>query len=144
MEVAVGIRISAVLQCLFLAIIAKSMDLDRRNSKDEKLLEWTANFGRESNGGSMNGESTTTSANDIHGKFKPVLTHSNDRERNEVNPEVNDTVASIMAHPPMKTAPASSDIPSDFIPGNKFCYGQLPESRICDPQDIIGRDEGMH
>ena len=140
---------SAMLHCCIAIITARtmSMDLDNRNrpNEHEKILEWTDKFGREPNGQKASEETASENPNDVNGKFKPVLTRDKDKDKskNEVNNDGNHSVPSVMAHPPVTPPPDIGAALDNTIHGEKFCGGKLPESRLCDPHDILSANEGI-
>ena len=146
MDFAGGIRIGAMLHCCIVIITAKALDLDNRirPNEHERISQWTDKFGREPNKQEANEETASENPNDVGGKFKPVLTRDKDKDKskNEIQAEGNHAVPSSMAHPPVTPSDISAAL-SNTIPGENFCGGKLPESRICDPHDILGANEGI-
>ena len=147
MDFAGGIRIGAMLHCCIAIITARTVDLDSRNKLNdhEKILQWTDKFGREPNRQKASEETASENPNDVSGKFKPVLTRDKDKDKNknEINTNGNYTVpSSFMAHPPVTPSDISAAL-YNTIPGEKFCGGKLPESRICNPHNILSANEGI-
>ena len=146
MDFAGVIRIGAILHYCNAIITANALDLDSRNRPDEheKILQLTDKFGREPYGQEVKEETESENPNYVSGKFKPVLTRYKDKDKskNEINAEGTQAVPSSKVYPPATPSDISAALYNTIL-GENFCGAKLPESRICDPHDILGVNEGI-
>ena len=124
-------------------VTVKSIELKERHYKRHRVARWTDRFGPSMKHpkGQMNIEDTASPNPSTSETVKPIIPQDKHKDKNEVTLDGNDTVVSRLAHPSLPSP--ETTILYDTIPGHEFCNGQIPESGICDPDDIINVTEGM-
>ena len=143
MKFTTGFCLGTLLHCCIVIETVKSIELKERHYKRHRVVRWTDRFGpsMEDPKEQMTIQDTVSPRPSTSENFKPIVPQDKHKDKNEVTLDGNNTVASRPAHPPLPSP--ETTILYDTIPSHEFCNGQIPESRICDPDDIINLTEGM-
>ena len=141
-----GIWLATLLHYFTVIVTVKSIELNERHHKSHRIVQWTDKFGREKSSVTgpkaqrNNEETPSPSPSTKSWKFRPIFSQDKHKGKNEVTLDGNNSVASLLVHPPLSSE--KSTVVYDTIPGHEFCDGKIPESRICNPQDLISIKEG--